>query len=326
MEPSKTLIAVIGCGGTGSFLVPALARTIADQKNNEKFGLLLIDGDKVEPKNILRQNFAPSDIGENKARVLARRYGTNFGIPITFFDSYLTIANVPSLLTSLTGIEKRKFSSRRVSNFYSSPITKIVLISCVDNVYCRGLIESISQLLIEVFANITVHYIDAGNELNFGQVTIESFTRFPEGSMGCGFFYDPFVYSKILDNPDPENNCENGGPQASLSNRISATLVDMLFSNLLEVRYLYGYARFHNNHSIDVSMHTLQKGKLDFSVRQQRLSRISDPFFIGTVYALHRRNNSASRKERRKLTREYKTLFNTYRTLGELKYGKTVDY
>lgn len=38
------------------------------------FTLALVDGDTVEPKNLIRQNFIEQDIGKNKAAVMADRY------------------------------------------------------------------------------------------------------------------------------------------------------------------------------------------------------------------------------------------------------------
>lgn len=63
------MIIIIGCGGVGSWLAPALC-LLTKPKN-----ILLIDGDRLEKKNLNRQLFSDDDIGENKAEALARRYG-----------------------------------------------------------------------------------------------------------------------------------------------------------------------------------------------------------------------------------------------------------
>jgi hypothetical protein len=42
----------------------------------------LVDVDEVEAKNLTRQNFIESDLGEKKSIALARRYSAAFGIPI----------------------------------------------------------------------------------------------------------------------------------------------------------------------------------------------------------------------------------------------------
>jgi molybdopterin/thiamine biosynthesis adenylyltransferase len=59
---------VIGVGGVGSWLVPALINLTSREQ------LMLIDGDELEPKNLDRQLFSESDVGKNKAHALAGKY------------------------------------------------------------------------------------------------------------------------------------------------------------------------------------------------------------------------------------------------------------
>lgn len=63
---------IIGCGGVGSFLAPALCMLVG------KDNVTLVDGDKLETKNLNRQLFTDSEIGQNKAEALARKYGCRF--------------------------------------------------------------------------------------------------------------------------------------------------------------------------------------------------------------------------------------------------------
>lgn len=84
-HPIRVLL--VGCGGTGSELVDALCRLHFAMLNlGHPAGLQLTiqDHDRVSPTNVARQRFAPSDIGLNKAEVLATRYGLLFGIPIRY--------------------------------------------------------------------------------------------------------------------------------------------------------------------------------------------------------------------------------------------------
>lgn len=60
---------VIGCGGTGSLLTPSLCKLIGADK------VVLVDGDKLETKNLDRQLFNKEHIGRNKAEALASLYG-----------------------------------------------------------------------------------------------------------------------------------------------------------------------------------------------------------------------------------------------------------
>ena len=63
---------LIGCGGVGSAIVPSfcLLKSPAD--------ITLIDGDKIEIKNLNRQLFDARQVGMNKAEALAAKYNCRF--------------------------------------------------------------------------------------------------------------------------------------------------------------------------------------------------------------------------------------------------------
>lgn len=71
-------IGVVGCGGTGSYLIPVLTKLASDCE------IHVFDGDKLEPHNLDRQLFSRNMIGRNKAVALSRQYGF---IP---HDKYIT--------------------------------------------------------------------------------------------------------------------------------------------------------------------------------------------------------------------------------------------
>lgn len=60
-------IILVGCGGVGSWLLPALVR--------QHDHVVAIDGDRLERKNLDRQLFDENDLDRNKAEALAERYG-----------------------------------------------------------------------------------------------------------------------------------------------------------------------------------------------------------------------------------------------------------
>ena len=62
-------ITVVGCGGTGGFVAEGLCRLFQGRKAT----IVLVDHDRVEPHNLLRQNFYAEDVGKFKSQALADR-------------------------------------------------------------------------------------------------------------------------------------------------------------------------------------------------------------------------------------------------------------
>lgn len=85
-EPNRVRLVLVGCGGTGSFLALHLARLAwyAWHSHGRAITLEFVDPDRVELKNIGRQNFCPAEVGEAKAEALARRYSLAFGLDIAY--------------------------------------------------------------------------------------------------------------------------------------------------------------------------------------------------------------------------------------------------
>jgi len=65
---------IIGAGGCGSWLAPALLML-------NRGPVIVVDGDTLEPSNLNRQLFSAADIGKNKAVALADRYDNLTAIP-----------------------------------------------------------------------------------------------------------------------------------------------------------------------------------------------------------------------------------------------------
>jgi len=144
---SISKVFVIGCGGNGSHLVPDLARFLSTLE--QQVSLVLVDGDTVEEKNLIRQHFIKNDIGRNKAEVLAARYGAAFGVDIGSVSEYLT-----------------KENSRRIFNHMRHPA---VIFTCTDNLKSRKIVSGMKGDV----------WIDLGNEESGGQVTFSYLTKTP---------------------------------------------------------------------------------------------------------------------------------------------------
>lgn len=132
---------LVGCGGTGSWLAPAVARVgkLLIEVFNKQVAIYFYDSDLVEEKNIYRQNFCAAEIGRNKAETLAERFGLTWGIEI------IAVTKKFTSLDNAWGI-------------------KNIVIGCVDNSDAR---KAISQNLRK---NVT--WLDCGNTRNYGQILL----------------------------------------------------------------------------------------------------------------------------------------------------------
>lgn len=122
---------VVGCGGTGGFVAEGLCRLLYGSAHTQ---ITLVDFDTVEPRNLLRQNFYPGEVGMFKAEALALRLSRQYGRVIHHLNS----------------------------PFVPAHANAGILIGCVDNALARQAIAT---------SNPT-WWIEAGNGHNWGQVLI----------------------------------------------------------------------------------------------------------------------------------------------------------
>lgn len=132
IAPEFKTIALVGVGGTGSYLAQGLAKLIAGYQL--QIEVQLIDPDTVEDKNIHRQNFMANEIGDCKAEALAFRlnqqYGTSFAAHVGKGEEFLK--------------GQRTF--------------RTLLVTCVDKIAPR-----------KALAKLGLPWLDMGNDLEFGQ-------------------------------------------------------------------------------------------------------------------------------------------------------------
>lgn len=148
--PVKILI--IGAGGTGGYVIPHLYRIA--YASGRKCQIIIADGDIVERKNLIRQNFAECDIGNNKAEMMAERYSEVFGIETEYVPDY--IESEDHLYDLLT--------SGQPSYYSVEPRYIPILIGAVDNNRSRVMCNNVFNRIDDII------YIDSGNEEFSGQV------------------------------------------------------------------------------------------------------------------------------------------------------------
>lgn len=127
--PVLPRVVIVGCGALGSHVALFL-------RNEGQ--LVLIDGDRVEAKNVLSQHHGKAAVGKNKAQALAGSLALGSGIKAQVVGFSLTANNVEVLLGDAD-----------------------LVIDCTDNAMTRHLMRGVN----------VVHAALAAGEEGYGQVT-----------------------------------------------------------------------------------------------------------------------------------------------------------
>lgn len=135
-------IILIGAGGTGGYIAPHLYRIA--YASGRKVQIIIADGDIVEKKNLIRQNFADCDIGKNKAQVLAERYAGAFGIKANYIPDFIESKFMLEELTSSAAFNGPQ-------TILIGAVVIIVHVRCVMRFFKN---QEISYILIQVTENI----------------------------------------------------------------------------------------------------------------------------------------------------------------------------
>jgi len=217
-------ITMLGAGGTGGHIAPHLYRLLYCLDRRTR--VVICDGDIVEEKNLVRQNFIGADLGKNKAQVLAERYATAFGMEISYISEFI---EDEKRLAEL--VKPDIFSAGPYS--YKTYESISILVGCVDNNRSR-------QLCNEVFkSSDNLIYIDSGNAEYTGQVV-------------CGIrrggrtYYKPIgdVYPDVLLDNDKfptELSCAEAAvsaPQSIAANIMAGTAVISYLYNILALGFV----------------------------------------------------------------------------------------
>ena len=140
-------ITVVGCGGTGGFVAEGLCRLFQGRQAT----IVLVDHDRVEPHNLLRQNFYAEDVGGSRARPSQTGWHGPTGGPSA-------TRSTPSGRRT-PGSDGGRYPG--LPSYGNS-----LLIGCADNAAARrAMAESLP-------GDPRRWLIDAGNDTNWGQVLI----------------------------------------------------------------------------------------------------------------------------------------------------------
>ena len=140
-------ITVVGCGGTGGYVAEGLCRLFTGREAT----IVLVDHDRVEPHNLLRQNFYAEDVGRFKSHALADRLARAYGRPIGY--------SVHAFREGDSGSYGHRYAGLpRYGN--------CLIIGCADNAAAR---RAMAECLP---GSPHLWLIDAGNDTNWGQILV----------------------------------------------------------------------------------------------------------------------------------------------------------
>ncbi len=226
MAKNLYAVIVVGVGGTGSFVACDLARYLASSAENIRrtVSIVLADGDRVEDKNRARQMYYPEDVGLNKADCLAQSINDTFDLDVSSSGRYIdTVDDIAALFRAASSQLKD-----RAGNSGCDIVP--VIVSCVDNVPARKLMEEYFHLQNSVI------YIDSGNGFSNGQciyaVKDEGIILSPARD-----FYGFEFLEEENQKARSETSCEelnNVAPQHILANRYASFNILSAIFQLLE--------------------------------------------------------------------------------------------
>ena len=212
-------ITMLGAGGTGGHVAPHLYRLLHTLERYTK--VVICDGDIVEEKNLVRQNFINHDLGKNKAQVLAERYASAFGLDVSYIPEFIEDEHMLASLVRPDFYPIGPYSYQKAEGLS-------ILIGCVDNNRSRQLCHNVFKTTNSLI------YIDSGNGEYDGQVV-------------CGIrrsgrtYYKPIgdIYPDVLDNTDKfptQLSCAEAAvsaPQSIAANLMAGTAIVSYLYNIL---------------------------------------------------------------------------------------------
>ena len=142
-------VLVVGCGGTGSAIVaglPYLHQSLMARGHPGGLHVTVVDGDTISPVNCIRQPFARSEVGLNKAIVLVNRLNLFWGLKWEAVPAYL---------------HPGAFISRSYSG---DDLRAHIILGCVDTRAARATIRD----AVGKWSRVQ-YWLDLGNDAESGQ-------------------------------------------------------------------------------------------------------------------------------------------------------------
>lgn len=159
----SVLTLMVGAGGTGSYVLPLLLERYEQERVDHK--VLVVDGDVLEERNLLRQGFYLDDLGLNKAQALVKHY-KNVDLATGVYYSTKNITSISYLVQVV----------QTMVSFHTD-IDEVRLVCCADNTMVRYRLELGLHLILNLPTIKQVIYVDSGNTELRGQVLFHKYSK-----------------------------------------------------------------------------------------------------------------------------------------------------
>lgn len=214
----EVVIHIIGCGGTGSHLVPRLPllhKSMLALGHPAGLRVHVWDGDNVSDSNTVRQNFFPPDIGRNKASIMINRVNAAYGL--AWKD------------------HPYRFTCDAAHNFRYHDMD--IIIGCVDTKAARREIDTFVRN-----RGRSVYSIDSGNTANSGQIIVGQYGGYEQTPLRLPLASE--LYPELLEGEDDnEPSCsarESLARQGLATNPMCAAWI----MTWLSEAFRHGYAEW----------------------------------------------------------------------------------
>lgn len=159
----SVLTLMVGAGGTGSYVLPLLLERYEQERVEHK--VLVVDGDVLEERNLLRQGFYLDDLGLNKAQALVKHY-KDVDLATGVYYSTKNITSISYLVQVV----------QTMVSFHTD-IDEVRLVCCADNTMVRYRLELGLHLILNLPTIKQVIYVDSGNTELRGQVLFHKYSK-----------------------------------------------------------------------------------------------------------------------------------------------------
>lgn len=200
----KQLLVLVGTGGTGGNFAKEFAglmQRIPDVR------MLLIDGDRVEEGNMIRQPFREGNVQQNKAD------GLKNGLLLDYPELEGRICAYPFYLDNVSDLQEALALNKAEDE-------SVIVVGAVDNHRARQVLHQYYE------ASQDIIYMDSGNEFDYGEIVTGIRRKGKELAKPRAFYFPDILTDKSPSASEQSCGMVNlSAPQHQVTNLIAANIL-----------------------------------------------------------------------------------------------------